>query len=129
MKLDGSRAGLAVELPDSGPAQRTDWPAFEVGAMDIPGARVVWCRGELDIASEERVVREIARALGTPASSIVLDLRELTFADCTALRCIEYAAAASERCNVTLHVDAGEAVQRLSKNLPPEMLQGAAPFL
>lgn len=59
--------------------------AFEIGAMDIPGARVVWCRGELDISSEEAVVAEIARALGRPVTSIVLDLRQLTFADATVI--------------------------------------------
>lgn len=104
-------------------------PAFEVGAMDIPGARVVWCRGELDISCEERVVTEVARALGAPVTSIVLDLRALTFADHTVLRCIEYAAAACDRCHVTLYVDAGEAVRKLSQSLPPETLGVAAEYI
>lgn len=95
--------------------------AFEIGAMDIPGARVVWCRGELDISSEEAVVAEIARALGRPVTSIVLDLRQLTFADVTVIRCIEYAAAACERCHVSLYVDAGETVRRMARGLGPEL--------
>lgn len=102
---------------------------FEVGAMDIPGARVVWCRGELDISSEEQVVTEVARALGRPINSIVLDLRGLTFADCTVIRCIEYAAAACERCRVTLYVDSGETVRKLSQTLGPEELKGAEGYL
>ena len=94
---------------------------FEVGAMDIPGARVVWCRGELDISSEEEVVAEIARALGRPINSIVLDLRALTFADCTVIRCIEYAIAASQRCQVNLYVDSGETVRKLAQILGPDL--------
>lgn len=102
---------------------------FEIGAMDVPGARLVWCRGELDISSEDQVVSEIARALGHPVTSIVLDLRDLTFADCTVIRCIEYAAAACERCQVTLYVDAGEAVKRLAMTLGPEQLGGAGGYI
>lgn len=102
---------------------------FEIGAMDIPGARVVWCRGELDISSEEQVIAEIARALGHPVTSIVLDLRALTFADCTVLRCIEYAAAACERCHVTLYVDAGESVKRLASILGPGQLGAAESYI
>lgn len=98
---------------------------FEVGAMDMPGARLVWCRGELDISSEEQVVAEIARALGRPVTSIVLDLRGLTFTDCTVIRCVEYAVAACERCHVTLYVDAGEAVKKLVNTLGRDQL-GAA---
>ena len=95
--------------------------------MDIPGARVVWCRGELDISSEEEVVAEVARALGRPINSIVLDLRALTFADCTVIRCIEYAAAACQRCQVSLYVDSGETVRKLAQTLGqelPEEIQG-----
>lgn len=97
--------------------------------MDIPGARVVWCRGELDISSEEQVVTEVARALGHPLTSIVLDLRCLTFADCTVIRCIEYAAAACERCQVTLYVDAGETVKRLAATLGRDQLGVAHSYL
>lgn len=103
--------------------------AFEVGAMDIPSARVVWCRGELDISSEEEVVSEIARALGHPVTSIVLDFRGLTFADCTVIRCIEYAAAACARCQVSLYVDSGETVQRLVQSLEPELLGAAQAYV
>jgi len=103
--------------------------AFEVGAMDIPGTRVVWCRGELDISSEEQVVAEIARALGRPVTSIVLDLRGLTFADDTVIRCIEYAAAACERCHVGLYVDSGETVKKLAETLAPELLGGVEGYL
>ena len=104
-------------------------PVFEIGAMDIPGARVVWCRGELDISSEEQVVAEIARALGRPETSIVLDLRQLTFADDTAIRCIEYAAAACERCHVSLYVDAGETVRKLARMLGSELPAGVEGYL
>jgi anti-anti-sigma factor len=97
--------------------------------MDIPRARVVWCRGELDISSEQEVVAEIARALGRPVTSIVLDLRALTFADCTVIRCIEYAAAACERCQVVLYVDAGETVRKLAQTLGPEDLRGVERYL
>ena len=89
--------------------------------MDIPGARVVWCRGELDISSEEEVVAEVVCSLGRPVNSIVLDLRALTFTDCTAIRCIEYAIAASERCQVNLYVDHGETVRKLAQILGDEL--------
>ena len=89
--------------------------------MDIPSARVVWCRGELDISSEEQVVAEIARALGRPINSIVLDLRGLTFADCTVIRCIEYAIAACQRCQVSLYVDSGEILRKVAQTLGPEL--------
>jgi anti-anti-sigma factor len=102
---------------------------FEIGAMDIPGARVVWCRGELDISSEEQVVTEIARALGHPLNSIVLDLRCLTFVDCTVIRCIEYAAAACERCQVTLYVDAGQSVKKLAATLGRDQLGAAESYI
>lgn len=128
MVLQVPRAGHAVETYDRGPARKVS-PAFEVGSTDTAGARRVWCRGELDISSEERVMTEIARALGTPFTSIVLDLRGLTFADCTVVRCIEYAAAACERCHVTLYVDAGDTVRKLTQTLPPEMLGGAAEYI
>lgn len=102
---------------------------FDIRAMDIPGARVVCCRGELDISSEEQVVAEIARSLGQPLTSIVLDLRDLTFADCTVIRCIEYAAAACDRCHVALYVDAGETVRRLVKKLGCDQLGAAEDYL
>lgn len=102
---------------------------FDVGARDIPGATFVWCRGELDIASEERVVTEVARALGHPVTSLVLDLRGLTFADCTVIRCIQYAAAACERCQMSLYVDVGDCVRELVKTLDPESLGTAKKYL
>lgn len=108
--------------------QRTG-PLFEVGAMDIPGARVVWCRGELDISSEEEVVSEIARALGRPVTSIVLDLRGLTFADDTVIRCIEYADAACQRCQVNLYVDSGETVKKLALTLGPDLPKTVQSYL
>jgi len=97
--------------------------------MDLAGARVVWCRGELDISAEEKVVTEVASALGRPLTSIVLDMTGLTFADITAIRCIEYAAAACERCHVTLYVDPGERVRRLAETLEPEFLGAAKEFV
>jgi anti-anti-sigma factor len=128
MRADRSRAPELKEMIRGG-AHRVRTGAFEVGAMDIPGARVVWCRGELDISSEEEVVAEIARALGAPVTSIVLDLRGLSFADWTVIRCIQYAAAASEKCHVTLYVDAGEIVRKLAQTLSPEELGAAQAYL
>jgi anti-anti-sigma factor len=123
----GARNGVSVS--GDGPTGRNRIGAFEIGAMDMPGARVVWCRGELDISSEEQVVTEVARALGRPLTSIILDLRGLTFADWTAIRCIEYAAAACNRCQVTLYVDAGETVKKLASTLDRDQLGGAEGYL
>lgn len=97
--------------------------------MDVAGARVVWCRGELDIAAEESVIRAIAIALGKPSTNMVLDLRELTFADHAVIRVIEYADAACARCQVSLYVDVGPAVQKLVGALEPELLGKAKPYL
>lgn len=108
---------------------RTKSPAFEVDAIDVAGARVVWCRGELDIAAEESVIRSIAVALGRPSTNMVLDLRELTFADCAVIRVVEYADAACARCQVSLYVDFGQVVRDLVATLEPELLGKAKPYL
>lgn len=49
---------------------------------------VVVLEGELDLATMERVGRELERAGGTDARLIVVDLRELEFMDCSGLRVV-----------------------------------------
>ena len=128
MRLDASSSeGISTTGGVAGGAGEIG--TFEIGTMDIPGARVVWCRGELDISSEEQVVAEIARSLGRPINSIVLDLRGLTFTDCTVIRCIEYAAAACDRCHVTLYVEVGDIVRKLAATLERDQLGAAEGYL
>jgi anti-anti-sigma factor len=49
---------------------------------------VVVLEGELDLATVEGVERELERAGGSDARSIVVDLRKLDFMDCSGLRVI-----------------------------------------
>jgi len=70
--------------------------------------------GELDIASAERVERELERIeLGEPAT-VVLDLRALTFLDSTGLRIILAAdARAREHARRLVVIQGPDAVQRI----------------
>ena len=95
---------------------------FEIGVIDIPGARVVWCRGELDISREKVVSDTVERVLEKDIESLVLHLRALTFTDCTAIRCIEHAVRACEGSGVPIYVDAGPAVKKVADALEPQML-------
>lgn len=45
-------------------------------------------RGELDLATVEALEEQIARAMDESTVGIVLDMRELTFMDCTGLRAV-----------------------------------------
>jgi anti-sigma B factor antagonist len=49
---------------------------------------VVAFRGEFDLAAEHAAATALAEALAAEPDSIVVDLRELSFMDSTALRCL-----------------------------------------
>ena len=70
--------------------------------------------GELDIASAERVERELQRIELDGAATIVLDLRALTFLDSTGLRIIVAAdARAREHGRRLVVIQGPDAVQRI----------------
>jgi anti-sigma B factor antagonist len=70
--------------------------------------------GELDIGSAKRVEEELARIEGAAPTTIVLDLRELTFMDSTGLRIILGAdARAREHDRRLVLVQGPDAVSRL----------------
>lgn len=52
------------------------------------GVALVALRGELDLATAESLEKQMARAQDEPIVGIVLDMRELTFMDCTGLRTV-----------------------------------------
>lgn len=57
--------------------------SFEVDVRAEPDATVVTVRGELDVASSQRLEQELSKLRGVPL--VVVDLRELTFVDSTGL--------------------------------------------
>lgn len=70
--------------------------------------------GELDIASAERVERELERIELDAPATIVLDLRALTFLDSTGLRIIVAAdARAREQARRLVVIQGPDAVQRI----------------
>lgn len=102
---------------------------FRVETFDVAGARRLHFVGELDVSSESEAQRSIAVALGRPLNYLVLDLRGLTFADCTAFRVIEYAAAATAKCHVDLYVEADPSLKRLAQVFPDELLGEAMHYI
>jgi anti-sigma B factor antagonist len=61
---------------------------FVVRSWRVGRARVVALSGELDLATAGDVARELDDAQRSGAQGIILDLRELTFIDCSGLRVI-----------------------------------------
>jgi anti-anti-sigma factor len=59
---------------------------LKVGSFRDGDTHVIVLDGELDLATMEDVERELERVGGTDARLIVVDLRELTFMDCSGLR-------------------------------------------
>lgn len=104
-------------------------PPLSVQVEDTAEGRALRCSGELDIASEEALRRTIATALGRTVTYLILDLRELSFADITAFRVIEYAQAACTRCHVVLYVEPGEKVRAVAHSVPEELLGHAADYV
>ena len=46
----------------------------------------VYCSGELDLATVEQLERDVSRVVASGCSAVTLDLRGLTFFDCSGLR-------------------------------------------
>jgi anti-anti-sigma factor len=61
---------------------------LRVGSFRDGDTHVIVLDGELDLATMEDVERELERVGGTDARLIAVDLRELTFMDCSGLRVI-----------------------------------------
>ena len=86
-------------------------PPFDLTVSDAGDARVVSPEGELDMATAP-ALREALR--GEAATSLVLDLRKVTFMDTSGLQVLIESARAAEEQGRTLHVVRGtNAVQRL----------------
>lgn len=114
---------------ESGPIRSAQPGSIQIDTIDLAGARILRCTGDLDIAGEERLKEAVAVALGRTLTYLALDLRNLEFADLTVFRVIEYAAAACSRCHVTLYVNTGPVVRRLIDVMPRELLGGAAAYV
>jgi anti-sigma B factor antagonist len=61
-------------------------------------------RGELDLVGAPRAGRELARALRSGATAVVVHLNELTFIDSTGLRTLLAASDAADRLGVDLRM-------------------------
>jgi anti-anti-sigma factor len=112
------RAGLSDEVPEQrGDRRRAD--AWSVGKLTVHSERdgimhTVRLQGELDLATAEKLERELLRVEGSDAQSIVLDLSALTFIDSTGVRLIIQAAARSRADSQRLALLRGpRAVQRV----------------
>ena len=72
------------------------WP-FEA-VLDVGEDMVVVAfRGEFDLAAEDAASAALAEAFAAEPDSIVVDLRELSFMDSTALRCLIRAKSLADR--------------------------------
>ncbi len=61
---------------------------FEVTRRRAGDAVVVMPKGEIDLATVEAVQAEVERATTEPHEAIVLDLRQVSFLDSTAIRLV-----------------------------------------
>lgn len=63
-------------------------PDFTVTRRRVGDAMVVAPQGEIDLATVERVGREVAEAEAESGGQIVLDLRDIRFMDSTGIRLV-----------------------------------------
>lgn len=64
------------------------YPELEVVISDFGTTRTVTPRGEIDVASVDRVRRPLRAALADQRETVVLDLAQTTFLDSTGIRLI-----------------------------------------
>jgi anti-sigma B factor antagonist len=70
-------------------APSADIPQFEISSREGPdGAQVVCVVGEVDIAHEEELRRELDRAASQGSGGIVVDLTECEFIDSSGIRAL-----------------------------------------
>ena len=99
-------ASEATEFREAPPALRA--PPLFTCARSRPraGAACVRLTGELDLASAKRLERTLREAQGE-ASEVLLDLRRVTFMDCSGMRVILGAAQRARRAGHQLTVVPG----------------------
>jgi anti-anti-sigma factor len=89
-------------------------PQFDVVVREEPQRALVVPRGELDLATVTRVDREIDALRSRGFTSVVLDLRELTFMDSTGVRMLVRLASKADLDGFTFSIiDAEGPVRRL----------------
>jgi anti-sigma B factor antagonist len=99
-----------MSQPDG--AQRPDLPEpFEVEVRPDHARVFVIPRGELDMASTDKVADSIDALVGNGVAEIVLDLRELTFMDSAGVRLVVQQTRSPDR-RVSI-IDGNEPVARL----------------
>ena len=79
----------------------------EAEAEAVPGSRTVRqvvLQGELDPVGAPRAGRELARALGSGATTVVVHLNDVTFIDSTGLRTLLAASDAADRRGIDLRI-------------------------
>jgi anti-sigma B factor antagonist len=86
-------------------------PGFDVERRDDGDRTVLELAGEFDLAAEPVLTRELEKAL--PASTLVLDLRRVTFMDSTGLRLLLEADARVRGSGDTCVVVRGPGVHRV----------------
>ncbi len=88
-------------------------PLFQIGVTQTAAYAVVQAEGEIDIAAVPELRDRIAQATGH-SPRVVVDLRAVTFMDTFALReLLGLQGQADTTCEWSLHVVAGDAIQRL----------------
>jgi anti-anti-sigma factor len=62
------------------------WPPLLIVLESAPDSTRMRCRGELDLATVDQLEREVRRVVASGCSVVALDLRDLSFFDCSGLR-------------------------------------------
>ena len=92
----------AEPTPTSPRKQTLDLP-LRIDTIERDGSLVLMVHGELDIATSPLLDEALARARGTDATSIVVDLRSLSFIDSTGLHVlVRHARAEGGRARIRL---------------------------
>jgi anti-anti-sigma factor len=82
-------------------------PSFDLKVVKSDRTTHIAPAGELDIASAPEFESAIAEATAEPGSTLVLDLRELTFMDSTGLRALAQTNARAEQDGFSLSIVRG----------------------
>ena len=87
-------------------------PPFDVRVDQQGGVCTVHAAGEVDIATSPLLERALDRALGSEAPTVVVDLREVSFVDCTGIGLLTHARWRAGCRGVGLRILPGRAVAR-----------------
>jgi len=83
-----------------------------VTVEDRGGVCVVHADGEVDIATAPLLGRALETGLASGRPTVVVDLRQISFVDCTGIGMLTEARCRARRQGTRLHIHAGRAVAR-----------------